>query len=204
MNASMEASKVKQMRVDSLKSTGWNASLEFLTGAAETTGAALKQVDVLGVGSAAGVVVGVTAAVGMAAGQGVADVTAQTGKMLVNGMTTSSKAVADGVTTVGAGVVGVSRNLVVKPVGKMMTTAGNLVTVGVTSTGKAMGTAMSSTGKALVSIVNPSSSMGVTSSQGRNAPAAGTGKRQDGKTPGLDTSAKSLKRRSSRRIIELQ
>ncbi len=154
------------MRVSSLKSSGWNGPLEFLTGAVETTGAAIKHVDVLGVGNAAGVVVGV----GMAAGQGVADVTVQTGKLFVNGVTTSSKAVAGGVSTVGAGMVGVSKTLVVKPVGMMMKTTGNLVTTGVANTGKAMGSAMSSTGKALVSIVNPNPTMVAPSSPDHSPP----------------------------------
>jgi hypothetical protein len=188
------------MRVDSLKSSGWNAPLEFLTGAVETTGTAFKHVDVLGVGNAAGVVVGV----GMAAGQGVADATVHTGKFLVNGVTTGSKVVAGGITTVGTGMVGVSKALVVKPVGKMMKTTGNFVTTGVTNTSKAMGSAMSSTGKALVNIVNPSPTTVTPPSSLDHIPLEIRSSKLTGNTPRKENVGRLLTRRSSKRDLELE
>jgi len=85
-NATMEAIHVKRQRMDSLHASGWTGGggggspIDFLTGAFETTGSALKAMDVLGVG---GAVVGVGA-----------DVTDQTKKLVIK----SSKVIFDGVT----------------------------------------------------------------------------------------------------------
>jgi len=84
-NATMEAIHVKRQRMDSLHASGWTGGggsgpIDFLTGAFETTGSALKAMDVLGVG---GAVVGVGA-----------DVTDQTKKLVMK----SSKVIFDGVT----------------------------------------------------------------------------------------------------------
>ncbi|KAL3903272.1 MAG: hypothetical protein SGILL_010507, partial [Bacillariaceae sp.] len=89
LKISMDCEMIKQSRADSLRGFGWNNPMELLSGAAETTGTAIKAMDILGVGSAAGAVVGAGAAV---VGAG-ADVTVQTGRMLVNGVTTSTRAV---------------------------------------------------------------------------------------------------------------
>lgn len=118
----MEADKVRQSRAESLKSAGWSNPMELLNGAAETTGLALKSIDVLGVGT----MVGAGAAVGFAVVGAGTDMTVQTGRMLVNGVTNSTKAVAGGVSTVGAGVLD----------------AGKIVGVGVVDAGKSMGNAV--------------------------------------------------------------
>ena len=197
-NATLEVEKIKKMRAESLKASGWNNPWELLSGAVETTGTALKRVDVLGVGTAAGVVVGAGAMVGGAAGRAVgdigrasvkagvkgvntvigvgSDVTLQTGRMLVTGVGTSSRAVTGVATGVAGGVVDVGK-FVTKPVvgaGKVVAkTSGKVVmksagTVGtvvtstagavgtvVTSTAGAVGTVVTSTGKVMASIARP-------------------------------------------------
>ena len=107
LKISMDCEMIKQSRADSLRGFGWNNPMELLSGAAETTGTAIKAMDILGVGTAAGAVVGAGAAV---VGAG-ADVTVQTGRMLVNGVTTSTRAVADGFTNVGGAVMSSVRKL---------------------------------------------------------------------------------------------
>jgi hypothetical protein len=172
--ATMEVEKIKKERADSLRSAGYSNPWEMLSGAVETTGAALKRVDVLGVGTAAGVVVGAGVVAGTVAGnavgmgvfktvQGVtavvgvgADFTAQTGRMLVGGVQASSRKVTDVATGVATGVagasmavakpvVGVGNTLVVKPVTKVVTTTGKVITTG----GKAITTGVTTTGKAI-------------------------------------------------------
>ena len=126
---------VKKLRADSLKSAGWANPWELLSGAVETTGTALKRADVLGVGAVVGAgVQGVNTVVGVGA-----DVTMKTGKMLVGG----AMAVTDA-----------GNKLVVKPVGKVVTTTGKAVTTGVTQTGKVIGSGISTTGRAVGSVVN--------------------------------------------------
>ncbi|KAL3925833.1 MAG: hypothetical protein SGILL_000149 [Bacillariaceae sp.] len=122
LQVSMDCEMIKQSRADSLRGFGWNNPMDILSGAAETTGSALKAMDVLGVGNAAGIVVGAGAAL---VGAG-ADVTVQTGRLLVDGVTTSTKVVADGFTNVGGGVIG----------------AGKTVGVGVLDAGKSMFTSV--------------------------------------------------------------
>jgi len=51
-DAIINANKIKCQRMDSLRD--WNGPLDFLSGAVETTGAAFKAMDVLGVGAATG------------------------------------------------------------------------------------------------------------------------------------------------------
>lgn len=123
------------MRAESLKSAGWSNPWEMLSGAVETTGSALKKADVLGVGAVVGAgVQGVNTVVGVGA-----DVTVQTGRLLVNGAKSSTRAVTGVATDIAGGVVGagraVGKNLIVKPVGKLV----------------------SSTGRAMSFIVNPNS-----------------------------------------------
>jgi hypothetical protein len=131
--AAMEADMARQSRAESLKSAGWSNPMELLNGAAETTGMALKSIDVLGVGT----MVGAGAAVGFAVVGAGTDMTVQTGRMLVNGVTNSTKAVAGGVSTVGAGVLDAGKFVGVGVVdaGKSM---GNVVRNSVTTTGKAI------------------------------------------------------------------
>jgi hypothetical protein len=107
LKASMACEMIKQSRADSLRAFGWNNPMELLSGAAETTGSAIKAIDILGVGTAAGAVVGAGAAVVNVG----ADVTIQTGRMLVNGVTTSTKVVTDGFTNVGGAVMSSVRKL---------------------------------------------------------------------------------------------
>lgn len=134
-NATLQAEMTKKMRADSLKSAGWANPWELLSGAVETTGTALKRADVLGVGAVVGAgVQGVNTVVGVGA-----DVTMKTGKMLVGG----AMAVTDA-----------GNKLVVRPVGKVVTTTGKVVTTGVTQTGKAIGSGISTTGRAVGSVVN--------------------------------------------------
>lgn len=129
----------KKMRADSLKTAGWAIPWEFLSGAVETTGTALKRADVLGVGAVVGAgVQGVNTVVGVGA-----DVTMKTGKMLVGGVMGGAMAVTDA-----------GNKLVVKPVGKVVTTTGKVVTTGVTQTGKVIGSGISTTGRAVGSVVN--------------------------------------------------
>jgi hypothetical protein len=45
----MDANHIKRQRLDSLHATGWNGPINFLNGAFETTGSALKAMDILGV-----------------------------------------------------------------------------------------------------------------------------------------------------------
>jgi len=123
-NATMEAEDTKKMRAESLRSAGWSNPWELLNGAVETTGTALRRADVLGVGAVVGVGV-------------------KGGKMLVDGAMTGTRA-----------VTGVGNNLVVKPVGKVVTTTGKVVTSGMTQTGKVIGTGISSTGRAMGSVMN--------------------------------------------------
>ena len=99
LKASMDAEMIKQSRAESLRSFGWSNPMEILSGAAETTGAAIKAIDILGVRNAAEVVAGgVNAVVGVGT-----DVTVQTGRLLANGVVTSSKAVTTGITNIGEG-----------------------------------------------------------------------------------------------------
>jgi hypothetical protein len=149
----MEVEKTKKERADSLRSVGYTNPWEMLSGAVETTGAALKRVDVLGVG---GVVVGAGVVAGTAAFQGVnavvgvgADFTVQTGRMLVGGVQASSRAVTDVSMAVAKPVVGAGNTLVVKPVTKVVTTTGKVITTGVTTTGKAITTGVTTTGKVI-------------------------------------------------------
>jgi hypothetical protein len=173
-NATIEVERIKKLRADSLRSAGFSNPWEMLSGAVETTGMALKRVDVLGVGTAAGVMVGAGAALGMAAGnaavQGVntvvnvgTDVTVSTGRMLVTGVQQSSRGVVGAGKAVAKPVVGVGKTLVVKPVGIVVTTTGKVVVGGgkaigngITTTGRAMGTVVTSTGRAIANMVNPS------------------------------------------------
>jgi len=163
-NATLEVEKTKQLRAESLRSAGWSDPWALLSGAVETTGTALKRADVFGVG----IVVGAGAAVGIAAGnaavQGVntvgrvtTDVVGNSTRMLVNGVQSSSRAVTN-----------TGKNLVVKPVGKVVSSTGKAVTTGVTTTGKVIGTGITTTargigsvvqasGRALTSIVTPAS-----------------------------------------------
>jgi hypothetical protein len=62
--ATLDVEKTKKLRAESLKASGWNNPWDILSGAVETTGAALKRADVLGVGNAAGVVLGAGVMVG--------------------------------------------------------------------------------------------------------------------------------------------
>lgn len=134
-NATLQAEMVKKLRAESLRSVGWANPWELLSGAVETTGTALKRADVLGVGAVVGAgVQGVNTVVGKGA-----DVTMKTGKMLVGGAMV---------------VTDVGNKLVVKPVGKVVTTTGKVVTSGVTQTGKAIGTGITSTGRAVGSVMN--------------------------------------------------
>ena len=165
-NATLAVEKTKQERADSLRSAGWSNPWEMLSGAVETTGTALKRVDVLGVGAAAGAVVGAGAAVGTAAGNVVQGVNT----MLVGGVQASSRAVTDVSTAVAKPIVGAGKTLVVKPVtmaGKAVTTGvtttGRVIGAGISTTGRAIGTAVSSTGRAMASIVNPGPSASATS-----------------------------------------
>ena len=103
MKISMDCEMIKQSRADSLRGFGWSNPMELLSGAAEITGTALKGIDLLGVGTAAGAVAGVV-------GAG-ADATVQTGRMLVNGVTTSTRAVAGGFTNVGGAMISSVRKL---------------------------------------------------------------------------------------------
>jgi hypothetical protein len=137
VQASMAAEEIKQSRAESLRSAGWSNPMELLNGAAETTGAALKAVDVLGIGSAAGAVVGAGAAMGKAAGKSTISVVNGSGKLLVNGVTTSTKAMADGVTTVGNGMIDATKT-VGNGVTNVVRTSATLLTTSVTSTGKAV------------------------------------------------------------------
>ena len=134
-SATLEADRTKKLRAESLKNAGWSNPWDIVSGAVETTGAALKKADVLGVGAVVGAgVQGVNTVVGVGA-----DVTVQTGRLLVNGAKTSTRAVTGVATDIAGGVVGagrvVGKNLFVKPVGKLV----------------------SSTGRAMSFIVNPSS-----------------------------------------------
>jgi len=134
-NATLQVEMTKKLRAESLRSAGWANPWELLSGAVETTGTALKRADVLGVGAVVGAgVQGVNTVVGVGA-----DVTMKTGKMLVGG----AMAVTD-----------VGNKLVVKPVGKVVTTTGKVVTSGVTHTGKAIGTGITTTGRAVGSVMN--------------------------------------------------
>jgi hypothetical protein len=150
-NATLEVERTKQMRADSLRSAGWSDPWALLSGAVETTGTALKRADVFGVG----MVVGAGAAVGLAAGnaavQGVntvgrvtTDVVGNSTRMLVNGVQSSSRAVTN-----------TGKNLVVKPVGKVVTTTGKAVSTGITTTARGIGTMVSASGRAITSIVTP-------------------------------------------------
>lgn len=137
-NATLAAEETKQMRADSLKSAGWMDPWSILSGAAEATGTALKRADILGVGTAVGAgVQGVNTMVGAGA-----DATVRTGKLIVGGALKSTKAVTDA-----------GNNLLVKPVGKVVSTTGRVVTSGVTQTGRVIGSGISNTGKAVGSVV---------------------------------------------------
>jgi len=59
-DAITKANEVKSQRTDSLKASGWNGPLDFLTGAVETTGAAFKAIDVLRVGKGVNTFMGVS------------------------------------------------------------------------------------------------------------------------------------------------
>jgi hypothetical protein len=172
-DATLQAEETKSMRADSLRSAGWLNPWDLVTGAVETTGTALRRVDVLGVGAVVGAgVQGVNAVVGAGA-----DVTVKTGRLLVDGATRSTRAVTEG-----------ANKLVVRPVGKVVTSTSKAVTTsvsqtgraigtGITSTGRAVGgavgTVMNSTGRALSSIVNPgaaSQAQKQTRESGRRSP----------------------------------
>jgi hypothetical protein len=141
-NATLAAEQTKTMRAESLKGAGWADPWAMISGAAETTGLALKRADVLGVGAGVGAVVGAGVhGVNTVVGAG-ADVTVRTGKMLVGGAIKSTRA-----------VTGVGNNLVVKPVGKVVSSTGRAVTSGVTHTGRAIGAGISSTGRAVGNVV---------------------------------------------------
>jgi hypothetical protein len=171
--STLEVERCKKMRADSLRSAGWANPWEMLSGVVETTGTALKRVDVLGVGAGVGAVVGVGAAVGYAAGsavgstiQGAGGLTVQSGRFLVSGVQSSSRVVGDvasGVAggVVGAGkavakpVVGVTKNVVVRPVGKGFKVVGTGVVTTGRFTGRVVGTGMATTGRAIGSVVSP-------------------------------------------------
>jgi len=155
--------KTKRERADSLRNTGWSNPFEVLSGAVETTGAALKKNAVIN-----------SVSTGVKAG---ADVTVQTGRLLVKGVESSSRAVSGVATGVAEGVVGAGKTLVVKPVGKVVSTTGTLVSTGVSTTGKvigstgrAVGTVVSSTGRALANIVNPTSAQSRQRTPSRTSP----------------------------------
>lgn len=157
----MEVEKTKQERADSLKKAGWSNPFDLLSGAVETTGAALRRADVLGVGAVVGAgVQGVNTVVGVGA-----DVTVQTGRFLVSGAKSSTRVmigvsneIAGGVVGAGKAVakpmVGAGKTLVVKPV----VVTGKVIGSGITQTGKAVGSVVTSTGRALSLIVKPLSS----------------------------------------------
>ena len=169
--ATLEVEKTKKERAESLRGFGWSNPWEMLSGAAETTGMALKRADVLGVGAAAGAVVGAGAAAGTAAFtstvQGVnavvgagADMTIQTGRLLVGSVQASSRAVTDVATGVATGVGNAGKTLVVKPVTKVVTgtgkavlATGKVIVTGASNTGKVIGTGITSTGRAIGSVV---------------------------------------------------
>ena len=156
-SATLDVEKTKKMRADSLRASGWNNPWELLSGAVDTTGAALKRADVLGVGAAAGAIGGAVVGAGQAVGgaantavrstvrasvTGVTTVTDVTGKLLASGVNQSSRAVmgvADGVVQgsriVAKPVVGAGK-MVVKPVGKVVSGV-------VTGTGRALATVVS-------------------------------------------------------------
>lgn len=154
-NATLMAEEVKKMRAESLRSAGWSNPWDLLNGAVETTGIALRRADILGVGAVVGAgVQGVHAVVGAGA-----DVTVKTGRLLVDGARNSTRAVTD-----------VGNKLVVKPVGKVVSSTGKAVSSGVSQTGRAIGsgisttsravggavgTVVTSTGRALSFVVNP-------------------------------------------------
>eukprot|EP00934_Nitzschia_sp_Nitz4_P006731 Nitzschia sp. Nitz4//scaffold39_size137210//88015//89107//NITZ4_003210-RA/size137210-processed-gene-0.95-mRNA-1//1//CDS//3329550416//6721//frame0 len=135
--ATMEVEKTKELRAASLKSDGWSNPWEILSGAVETTGTALKRADVLGVGAVVGAgVQGMNTVVGVGA-----DVTMQTGKLLVSGAKSSTRA-----------VTGAGKNLVVKPV----VVTGKAIGSGISASGRAVGNVVTSTGRALTNMVKPS------------------------------------------------
>jgi hypothetical protein len=155
-SATLEVEKVKKERAESLRAHGWNNPWDLLTGAVNTSGMVLKRADVLGVGAATGVIVGAGAAGVGAAGRAVntigkasfagvhtvigvgSGVSKHTGRMLVTGVGTSSRAVTGVATGVAGGVVQgakfvtapvfASGKVVVKPVTKVVT--GTTRTVG--------------------------------------------------------------------------
>lgn len=144
-NATLLAEETKKMRAESLKSAGWSNPWELLNGAVETTGTALRRADILGVGAVVGAgVMGVNAVVGAGA-----DVTVKTGRLLVDGATKSTRAVVDGAKTGTRAVTDAGNKLVVKPVGKVVTSTGKAVTSGVSQTGRAIGTGITTTGRAV-------------------------------------------------------
>jgi len=160
--ATLEVERVKKERADSLKSTGWTFTRDLLTGAVETTGVALKRVDVFGVG---GVVVG---AVGGATRKSIrvgTGITTATGKLLVSGVQGSSRAVTGVATNVAGGVVKAGTIVTApvvggaKKVGKTANKTGKavtgIVTTTVTSTGKAVTGIAKSTGRVLAVAVSP-------------------------------------------------
>ena len=141
--ATLAAEQAKSMRAESLKGGGWADPWGMLSGAAETTGLALKRADILGVGAGVGAVVGAGVyGVNTVIGAG-ADATVRTGKVLVGGAIKSTRA-----------VTGAGNNLVVKPVGKVVSSTGRVVSSGVTHTGRAIGAGLSHTGKAVGNVVS--------------------------------------------------
>jgi hypothetical protein len=144
-NATLQAEETKEMRAESLRSAGWSNPWDLLTGAVETTGIALRRADILGVGAAVGAgVQGVNAVVGAGA-----DVTVKTGRFIVDGATRSTRAVVDGATRSTRAVTDAGNKLVVKPVGKVVTSTSKAVTSGVSQTGRAIGTGITTTGRAV-------------------------------------------------------
>eukprot|EP00429_Kryptoperidinium_foliaceum_P047022 CAMPEP_0176100856 /NCGR_PEP_ID=MMETSP0120_2-20121206/50586_1 /TAXON_ID=160619 /ORGANISM="Kryptoperidinium foliaceum, Strain CCMP 1326" /LENGTH=228 /DNA_ID=CAMNT_0017434905 /DNA_START=88 /DNA_END=774 /DNA_ORIENTATION=- len=112
--ATLGAEETKKMRAESLRAAGWSDPWALLSGAAETTGMALKRADVLGVGAVVG------------AG---AEATVKTGKMLVGGainggntlvvkpvgkvVTGTGKVIGTGITTTGRAMGNVIQQLAV-------------------------------------------------------------------------------------------
>jgi hypothetical protein len=124
--ATLSVEKTKKERAASLKASGFSNPWELLSGAVDTSGKALKTMDVLGVGAAAGVVGSAVVGVSRTGIRGVntvvgvgADMTMSTRKLLVSTVQESSRAVTGVATGVAGGVVGGAK-VVTRPVSKVV------------------------------------------------------------------------------------
>ena len=72
-NAITTADEAKSQRMDSIRAAGSNGPLDFLFGAVETTGAAFRAIDVLGVGAVAGKGVNTVVGVGKKSSKAILD-----------------------------------------------------------------------------------------------------------------------------------